>query len=157
MWLPSFCSPSFLCLLTLVKFLRARTAEASAVASLPTSQPAPDPFFRWLLIALSGSALLELLIVFFVYYATMRYFLDVAPTLVLLAMLGLWLGYHALERRPIWRAGYAILALGLIVFTVIMGILVGFSADVPRIRAYNPALLTHLRLFFISLPHRLGN
>ncbi len=144
-------------LLTLVKFIRARTAKASAVASLPTAQPAPDPFFRWLLIALSGSALLELLIVFFVYYATMRYFFDVAPTLVLLGMLGLWLGYRALEHNPIWHAGYTLLAFGLIVFTILMGVAVGFSADVPRIRAYNPALLTHLRLFFISLSHRLGN
>jgi hypothetical protein len=142
-------------LLLIIKSLRVRTASTNGV--VPLVPPAPEPFFRWLVITLVGSAILELLIVFFVYYATMRYFLDVTPTLLMISMMGFWLGYHRLENKPFWKASYGLLAIALIVFTVIMGILVGFSADVPRIRASNPALLAHLRLFFISLARRIHN
>ena len=142
-------------LLTIVKSLRARTANMNGEA--PHVGEKPDPFFRWLVITLGGSALLELLIVFFVYYATMRYFLDVTPTLLILSMVGCWLGYQGLEHKPLWKVSYSFIVIALIIFTAVMSLLVGFSADIPRIRTYNPALLAHLRQFFLSLTRRIQN
>jgi hypothetical protein len=126
--------------------------------SLPASAlPEPDDwnFLSWLIFTLAGAAVLGLLVVFLVFYATMRYFMDVTPILLILSMLGLWLGYGLLEMRPVWRVAYVLIAAVLIIATMVMGVLTGFSSDVPRIRAANPALLVHIRLFFVALAGKL--
>ena len=86
-----------------------------------------------------------------VFYSTMRYYMDAAPTCMILGMLGLWIGYRRVAPHGTGRVIYIVVALSLMAWTVAMGILMGFSSDVPRLRAANPALLTHLRLFFSTL------
>ncbi len=100
--------------------------------------------------------MLQLLAVVLVFYSTMRYLLDAVPAWALLSMIGFWLAYRRLARWPIWRGGYTLAGTALILFSIAMEILTGFSSDLPRLRAANPALLGHLRLFFSVLARRLG-
>lgn len=124
----------------------------------PSAPPVPttDGLLQWLLLALMGSTLLELLVVFLVFYATPRYFMDATPTLVLLSCVGFWLVYERLRQHPHWRLSLALVVLALIITSVLMGLLIGFASNLPRVKAENPALLNHLRLFFISLARQLG-
>jgi hypothetical protein len=114
-----------------------------------------NPFLRRLVAVLAGLAGVELAVVFLVYYATMRYFLDAVPTLVILAVLGFWLGLRRLGAGGL-RLAFAALGAALMLSTILVGVLVGFYSDVPRLREANPWLLAHLRIFFSTLPHRLG-
>ncbi len=132
--------------------LRRRQAAPSAV--LPPAER--DPFFRWFLLSLSSLAIAQLLVVLLVYYQTMRYFLDASPSWALLSMFGLWLGYRRLRGHPFWKWIYILLAVLLVLVSIVLATLIGFSTDVPRLKAANPALLTHLRLFFVALARQLS-
>jgi hypothetical protein len=110
-----------------------------------------DGLFEWLLVSLLGAFALEFLTVLLIFYGSMRYFIDVTPTLVLFGTLSFWQGYRLLDRRPVWRGWYVALGAMLIVVSVAVSILLAFSSDVGRMRSNNPAMLPHLRLFFIHL------
>ena len=140
--------------LALIGFPRRTPIPAGAEAGV--EEPESTPFARRLIIALSALAVVELAVVFLVFYGTMRYFMDAVPTLVILAMLGFWLGLRRLRTSGLPRAAFGFLGLALMLITVVMGVLVGFSSDVPRLKAANPWLLPHLRLFFMSLAQRIG-
>ncbi len=115
-----------------------------------------NDLLRWLLIGLAGSLVLELLTILTVFYGTMRYFMDATPTLSLLSVFGFWQGYLILRKKSGWSFFYAATGITLIAVSVVISILLAFSSDVPRIRANNPALLTHLRLFFAHLFKYIG-
>lgn len=115
-----------------------------------------DRLFDWLLIALLGAFALELLMVLMTFYATMRYFMDVTPTLTLLSALGFWQVYQRLGRYPASRVLYTAVAVVLIIFSIMVSILLAFSSDIDRIRANNPSMLPQLRLFFMYLLKSLG-
>ncbi len=150
-----YVAPFFLLgLLAPAAALVGRRGRSAAKSSPPAASS--DTYLRWFILVLSGLALVQLLVVFLVFYSTMRYFEDAAPTLALLSILGFWLLYERLASRRIWRALYASAAMALLFFTIAMGILTGFSSDVARLKAVNPALLTHLKLFFIALARRFG-
>ncbi|HEX8990464.1 MAG TPA: hypothetical protein VF784_02195, partial [Anaerolineales bacterium] len=122
----------------------------------PRSVTPSGDLLRWLVLTLSGVAVLELLLVFLVFYATMRYFLDAVPTLVILSMVGFWHGCQQLAAVRWGRAVFIVACLSLIVFSVLVGVLTGFSSDIPRLKAANPSLIPHLRLFFIALARQLS-
>ncbi|MCE9646960.1 MAG: hypothetical protein K8S20_13245 [Chloroflexi bacterium] len=112
--------------------------------------------FDFLLISLIGALVLEFLTVLLVFYATMRYFMDVIPTLVLLSVIGFWRAYQKFGKRSISKYLYTITAVFLIILSIVISILFAFSSDPARIRSYNPGLLPHLRLFFTYLLKTLG-
>ncbi len=122
----------------------------------PAADPAETPLLRWFAVTLSGAALIEVLVVFLVFYATMRYLMDAAPTLLILSMVGLWLGYSQLQTKRVGLVLFTAIAILLASATIVMGILIGFSSDAARIRAANPALLSHLRIFFNTLLRHLA-
>lgn len=107
--------------------------------------------FHWLIATLLGCIFFEFLTVLLVFYGTVRYFMDVAPTLTLLSVIGIWQGYIFLERNSAGRLSYAILAVLLMVVSIVISILLAISSDLERIRLYNPQMFTHMRLFFIHL------
>ena len=133
-----------------------RLVRTWAVSDSRDEAGANGRIFDWFTLTLCGLGLLQLLVVFLVFYATMRYFMDAIPTLVILSMLGFWHLYRRLPQNGLLRGGFILGASGLALFTILMGVLIGFSSDVPRLKAVNPALLVHLKLFFIALARRLG-
>ena len=110
-----------------------------------------NSFLQWLLVNLSVAFMLEFITIMLVFYATMRYFVDATPTLALLSMFGFWQGYQRLPKKTIWRGWYITIAAILIIVSITMSLLLAFSSDIARIRLNNPAMLTHLRLFFMKL------
>ncbi len=108
-------------------------------------------FWNWFLLTVIGASLLALLTVLLVFYATMRYFVDVMPILTLLSIFGFWQGYTLAAERPALRRWVAIIAISLAIISIVIGILLAFSSDVDRIRSNNPALLRNLSLFFVHL------
>jgi hypothetical protein len=115
-----------------------------------------NDLFRWMLMGLIGSLFLEFLTIFLIFYGTMRYFMDATPTLALLSILGFWQGYLTIIKTPIWNKVYPVIGTSLIFFSIILSILLSFSSDINRIRTNNPALLAHLRIFFIQLMNNSG-
>lgn len=153
-------SAPFLLLAMLPAGLQARAllhvCTAKSKADTPRSAATTGGFLRWVVITLSALALLELMLVFLVFYATMRYFMDAVPTLVLLSMVGFWLGWQRLAGVRWGRAAYVAACMALIALSVIISILAGFSSDIPRLKAADPSLLPHLRLFFMALARHLS-
>jgi len=115
-----------------------------------------NDFFRWMLIALTGALVLEFLTILILFYGTMRYFMDATPTLALLSILGFWQGYLTIIKTHVWSKVYPVIGTSLIFFSIILSILISFSSDINRIRTNNPALLAHLRIFFIQLINNSG-
>lgn len=133
-----------------------RSLRGKATLDRALSLPFDQPLFRCSVLTLSGLALCQLVVVFLVYYGTMRYFLDATPALAILSIIGFWMGYSRLQASPSWRALFVLLAVALLLLSLVTGILVGFSSDIPRLRAANPWLLPHARLLFTSLARQLG-
>ncbi|HTP00024.1 MAG TPA: hypothetical protein VMJ64_01520 [Anaerolineales bacterium] len=153
-----YAAPFLLFGLIVPAVLLARLAGRSGSAlnaTLASGEP-PEHLLDWLLVTLTGLAVLELLLIFLLFYSTMRYFMDAAPTLLILSILGFWLGNRMTASHPGWRIAYTFVGVVLMGYTILMGLLIGFSSDIPRLKATNPALLTHLRLFFTTLARRLG-
>jgi hypothetical protein len=74
----------------------------------------------------------------------MRYLLDLTPALALLALIGFWSGLDSLKSRPIAKLSLTILGLSLWAYTIVIGILLTFSSNLPRFKTYNPELMQHL-------------
>jgi hypothetical protein len=115
-----------------------------------------NDLFRWMLIGLTGSLFLEFMTILILFYGTMRYFMDVTPTLALLSILGFWQGYSTIIKTPVWSKVYPVIGTSLIYFSIILSILLSFSSDINRIRTNNPTLLAHLRLFFTQFMNNSG-
>jgi len=77
--------------------------------------------------------------------------MDVIPTLSLLSIFGFWQGYLTIIKTPVWGKVYPAMGTILIISSIIFSILLAYSSDVARIKTNNPALITHLRLFFMHL------
>jgi hypothetical protein len=85
----------------------------------------------------------------------MRYLMDAMPTLALLSIFGFWQGFSTQIKKPVRLKFYTVFGLTLLIISILFGILLAFSSDAQRIRTNNPALLNHLRLFFIQIMNRL--
>jgi hypothetical protein len=115
------------------------------------TEAVPAGLLRWFLVTLGAAVFLGLLVMFAVFYATTRYMLDTIPSLALLSVLGFWQGYQLLGRTPWWRTAYSAVAVVLVVLTIVVGLLLSFSADPHWIDINNPHLLPALRRFFGEL------
>jgi len=140
-------------LIPIVNIIRHSIKQHNRIQSLQEKDSGENnnDFFRWILMGLIGATVLELLTVLILFYGTMRYFMDVIPTLSLLSIFGFWQGYLTIIKTPIWGKVYPAIGLLLIISSIIISILLGYSSDVTRIKTNNLALITQLRLFFIHL------
>jgi hypothetical protein len=143
---------SFFTLLPIVNIIKHSLKQHNLQAlQAEVSGEDKNDFFRWMLMGLIGSLVLELLTILILFYGTMRYFMDIIPTLSLLSIFGFWQGYLTIIKTPVWGKVYPAIGFFLIISSIIFSILLAFSSDVTRIKTNNPALITHLRLFFMHL------
>ncbi len=77
-----------------------------------------DKNFRWVLISLAGSAFFVFLMLQVFFFTTMRYLLDLTPTLSILAVTGFWQGLAQLKNRPAARGIFSIIAFALLLYTI---------------------------------------
>ena len=106
---------------------------------------------QWIFISLAGSTLLIFLAMQFFFFTTMRYLLDLAPMLSLLAVIGFWQGLYLLQGHRVARFSLTILGIGLCVYTFFVSFLLTISAHWKEFRALNPVLLKQLIWIFNGL------
>jgi len=108
---------------------------------------------RRLLIALTLATLLTFGLLLGFFYATMRYWADVTPLLVLLSLIGFWQGYGFLahRRQPVFRWFYALLGSGLALVSMGVSSLLAVSSYTERFKYLDPQLLEFLIEFFHKL------
>jgi hypothetical protein len=77
----------------------------------------------WLIISLSGAAFLPFVALLLYFNVAMRFIAEFLPSLMLLAVLGLWQGYLMLEGKSIQRLAYVSSAVALSAVTVAISLL----------------------------------
>ena len=103
-----------------------------------------DKNFRWILISLTGAAFFVFLMLQVFFFTTMRYLLDLVPTLSILAILGFWQGLAQLKNRPVALWIYATFAIGLLMYSIAIGLILPISGHLESYRVFNPTLLEQI-------------
>jgi hypothetical protein len=127
----------------------------SAIRGETTWSAVPSPLpvhlarrFRWVYLAVGGAILVTVGILLVYISASMRYELDILPSLAVFASLGFAWGYQALCAHPTLRRIYIALACMLILYTMIVGLLLGFSGYNNHFGTANPELYSRLLHLF---------
>ncbi len=100
--------------------------------------------FRWILLSLMGSAFFAFLMLQVFFFTTMRYLLDLTPTLSILAVTGFWQGLVLLRNHPAARWFFSVAALALLFYTIGMALILPVIGHLEAYRVFNPALLEQL-------------
>ncbi|MBE0668962.1 MAG: hypothetical protein IH588_00105 [Anaerolineales bacterium] len=103
-----------------------------------------DKTFRWILLSLTGAAFFVFLMLQFFFFTTMRYLLDLVPTLSLLAVIGFWQGLAQLKAHPAARRMYSTFAIALLIYSIAIGLILPISGHLESYRVFNPALLEQI-------------
>ena len=103
-----------------------------------------DKTFRWILLSLTGSAFFAFLMLQVFFFTTMRYLLDLTPTLSILAVTGFWQGLSQFKTRPAARWVFSMIAIALLLYTIGMAFMLPIIGHLEAYRVFNPALLEQL-------------
>lgn len=106
---------------------------------------------HWIIASLTGSALLIFFTLLTFFYLTMRYLLDLAPVLSLLALIGFWQGIHLLQTRRTAKYLFAITGSGLWAYTIVVSFTLCYSNNLHRIRIYNLELIQNITWTFTHI------
>lgn len=104
---------------------------------------------RWLRLSLAGVAVLELVSLLAFFFATMRYFADAVPALLLLSVLGFWEAYQYFAPRFTARVVVSAVSVTLAAMTILTSTLLAISSYQERFLTTNPALMEQLNRFFL--------
>jgi hypothetical protein len=105
-------------------------------------------YLRWTLMGLSGSFLFGFAPIVSHFWVVTRYITDFSPSLVLLSILGFWLGYRFLAPWPMARKVYLFGGVSLMFASVVISSLLVLSIRTPNYQAWNPVLWNHLTNLF---------
>lgn len=136
----------------IIAILTVRSSWLPRKLSEGDAKPQPE-LYRWFLASLIGSLPFAFSSLLLFFYAAQRYLEDVIPLTFLIATLGFWQGYSLLNKDLFRRVIYSLIAIVLICISIVLSLLLSFSADVARIKSTNPALLSNLILFFLKIKH----
>jgi hypothetical protein len=103
---------------------------------------------KWIVFALLGSFLFGLIPIASFFWVVTRYFVDFSPSLVILSIIGFWLGYRFLNRWPIARKVYILAGVALMLASVVVSNLLVLSIRTPNYQAWNPVLWNQLTRLF---------
>lgn len=98
------------------------------------------PNLRWILLALTLTALGIFLTLQSYFFIAMRYLLDLIPTLTILAVIGFWHGFDLFKNKKI----YVLIALILLTYTLSLSLLISFSGNLELFKIHNPDLVKQL-------------
>ncbi len=114
----------------------------------PTTDEGKGEALLWISICLAGSGFLTFAAILFYFNITMRFLAEFIPSLMLLSILGVWQGYHLLQRKPLGRHIYVFFTLYLAVVTILVSLLLAMSENYNRFQHYNPHLMKQLIQLF---------
>jgi len=103
---------------------------------------------KWMTASLAGSSLLIFITLLLFFYLTMRYLLDLLPTLSLLACIGFWQGFHLLQPRRLAVNLFTRTGFGLWAYTILISLIICYSSNLHRIRIYNLELIQNIMQIF---------
>lgn len=87
-----------------------------------------DPYLlKWLLFSLLGAFLMAFTFIVSYFWVETRFFTDFTPSLVLLSIVGFWLGCHYLVRFPVIQKFFIAIGISLMLISVISSNLLLFS------------------------------
>ncbi|HEX8990165.1 MAG TPA: hypothetical protein VF784_00675 [Anaerolineales bacterium] len=102
----------------------------------------------WISLSLAGSGLLTLAAIALYFNITMRFLAEFLPSLMPLAVLGVWQAYLPLQGKLRQRRAYVIFVIALGLLTIVVSLLLAFSESHGTVQHYNPHLMRQLiRLF----------
>ena len=107
-----------------------------------------DYFLSWIVISLLGSFLLGFGVIVSFFWVVTRYLIECMPPLILLSIIGFWLGYRWLIRWPIVRNIYAAIGIGIAIISIVSSNLLVLSMRASLFQALNPALWNQLNSLF---------
>ncbi len=108
----------------------------------------PNKNTRWIFISLAGSCILIFFTLQVFFFATMRYLLDLTPTLSLLAVIGFWQSLAFYKNRPIARSILSVVCHQLGYLFNYHKFITAHISDIKDISAFSPDLLINLRQIF---------
>ena len=103
---------------------------------------------KWLLVGLLGAFLFGFTPIVSYFWVAPRYLADFSPALVILSILGFWLGYRYLARWAMGRRIYLLGGIFLMFASVVMSNLLVFGIRASIYQAVNPMLWNQLGSFF---------
>jgi hypothetical protein len=103
---------------------------------------------RWLQFSLIGVGIVELASLLAFFFATMRYFADTVPALLLLSVLGFWEAYQYFTPRSVARVVFSGVSVILAAMTILTSTLLAISSYQERFLTTNPALMEQLNKLF---------
>ena len=99
-------------------------------------------------ILLCGAVLIQAGVILFYFFSALRFQIEIAPLVFLLACLGIWRIDRSLAAHPAWRWFLWCLVILLALYSLIVGLFGAFSAGEQRFEANNPHLFAALRAWF---------
>jgi hypothetical protein len=106
----------------------------------------------WVINALGGSTVFACIPLFMYVFSIMRFYADVTPLLIALAVVGFWVGYRAIESSALGQfvyAGFGILLAGISI--LVPNLLALHSSE--RLIEYSPQVFTSVDAFIKSFSH----
>ena len=107
-----------------------------------------DNELAWLSLCLTSSVILVFIPLLLYAVTTMRYLADVVPMLVLLASIGFWQSCQAMSGRTFQRRLWILIVLGLVMYSSVIGILLGITSYYAPFEKLNPELFLRLSDWF---------
>jgi hypothetical protein len=87
---------------------------------------------NWIVLTLSGSALIAFGFLLIFFWAAMRYMEDFMPSLIMLSVIGFWQGYSYLLHKPLMRKIYAVFGVVLASASIVFSMLLAISVNDAR-------------------------
>ena len=82
------------------------------------------------------------------FFVETRFLIDFMSSLVLLSIIGFWQGYNFLSHKSALYKLYVAVGMILIITSIVVSVLLAFSAHAEQFQEFNPILWNHLiRLF----------
>jgi hypothetical protein len=104
--------------------------------------------FKWLIISLLGAFLFGFAPIVIYFFVETRFLTDFMPSLVLLSIIGFWQGYNFMRHKPALHKLYVAVGIILIITSIVISVLLAFSAHAEQFQEFNPILWNQLiRLF----------
>jgi hypothetical protein len=113
-----------------------------------TDQDDNNYLYKWVVAGLLGSFLFGFATIASYFWVVTRFLADAIPSLILLAIIGFWLGYRFLNHRTIIRKLYLAGGIGLMFVSIGISTLVMLSARASIYQSINPILWNQLVSLF---------
>jgi hypothetical protein len=103
----------------------------------------------WVINALSGATIIAAVTLFMYVFSMMRFYADVTPMLITLAVVGFWYGHQAIQSSLLGKFAYTSFAVLLASISIIVPNLLALYSS-QRLAEYSPQVFVSLDAFIKS-------